>query len=69
MIITRTSPLSGNTTSMELPVTSGQMERFKYRRQNGERIQDIFPNLTPAQREFILTGITAEEWDETFKDE
>lgn len=25
-------------------------------------IQDAFPELTPDEREFILTGITSEEW-------
>src|SRR5271155_5601700 len=28
----------------------------------GTAIQDFFPHLTPAQREFIITGTTAEEW-------
>jgi hypothetical protein len=32
-------------------------------------IQDAFPHLTPSQREFILTGISPEEWDATFPDE
>ena len=32
-------------------------------------IQNIFPHLTPGQREFIMTGITDDEWDETFKEE
>tara|TARA_R110002110_G_scaffold8326_6_gene41868 strand:- start:6113 stop:6232 length:120 start_codon:yes stop_codon:yes gene_type:complete len=25
-------------------------------------IQDVFPNLTPGEREFIKTGITVEEF-------
>ena len=25
-------------------------------------IQDVLPHLTPAEREFIMTGITDEEW-------
>lgn len=32
-------------------------------------IQDAFPYLTEDEREFILTGIIAEEWDEMFGDE
>jgi len=29
-------------------------------------IQDAFPQLTNEDREFILTGITPEEWDNAF---
>jgi len=25
-------------------------------------VQDAFPNITPAEREFLMTGITEEEW-------
>jgi hypothetical protein len=32
-------------------------------------IQDAFPTLTADEREFILTGITSEEWDEIFPEE
>lgn len=35
----------------------------------GYYIQDAFPYLTEDEREFILTGITADEWDELFGDE
>ena len=59
MKITRTSPFSGNTNSMELDVTETQLVRWN----NGELIQDVFPHLNPDEREFIMTGITAEEWD------
>jgi hypothetical protein len=26
-------------------------------------IQDAFPDLSPDDREFLMTGITPEEWD------
>ena len=32
----------------------------------GVPIQDAMPNLTPNEREFIMTGITPEEWNEIF---
>ena len=35
----------------------------------GHFIQDAFSNLKPAEREFILTGITPEEWDQIFPPE
>jgi len=32
-------------------------------------IQNIFPNLSADDREFIKTGITSEQWDAMFTDE
>ena len=64
MKITRTSPLTGRTNTIDLPVTQDQIDR--YARREGY-VQDIFKNLTPGQREFIMTGITDQEWDKTFK--
>lgn len=37
--------------------------------QNGERIQDAFGFLSAEEREFILTGITPDEWKKMFADE
>ena len=34
--------------------------------QAGGLIQNIMPDLSAGQREFLMTGITDEEWDETF---
>ena len=33
------------------------------------KIQDIFPNLSEDEREFLMTGVTAEEWDQLFPEE
>lgn len=30
---------------------------------NGTKAKDAFPELSPAQREFIMTGTTPEEWN------
>lgn len=62
MIITRRSPFSGKFHQMDLPITSGQLARWEA----GDPIQNVFPHLSAEQREFILTGITPEEWDATF---
>lgn len=32
-------------------------------------IQDNFPYLSPAERELLMTGISAEEWANIFPDE
>ncbi len=35
----------------------------------GEMIQDAFKELSPEQREFLMTGITPHEWNEIFSEE
>lgn len=62
MIIMRTSPFTGITRMREITVTQEQLDRW----QAGELIQNAMPNLSAEDREFVMTGITAEEWDETF---
>lgn len=62
MLVRRTSQISGKVHEMELSITHEQVIDF----QCGALVQDAFPNLTPAEREFILTGITPEEWDDVF---
>ena len=62
MEVTRTSALTGNTRTLDLNVTMEQMFAFV----NGALLQEAFPQLTAEEREFIKTGITAEEWDEAF---
>ena len=58
MFITRQSLLSGKTRTIEIPVTSEQLDAWKA----GAKIQNVMPELDPDQREFIMTGITADEW-------
>ena len=64
MQIVRTSAVSGITRSLEIPCTEEQMAAYK----NGALIQVAFPNLTADQREFILTGITKDEWNTLFEE-
>ena len=63
MKVTRTSPFDGRSNTMEMDITHEQMDSYEYGR---SLIQDIFPNLTPAEREFIKTGYTSEDWDKIF---
>ena len=63
MLITRTSSLSGNTNSMEIEVTQEQLSSWE----SGVLIQNAMSNLSADEREFIMTGITPEEWDSAFK--
>ena len=62
MIITRTSPISGHTSSMDIDVTLEQMASWG----QGELVQNAMPNLSADEREFIMTGITPTEWNEMF---
>ena len=59
MLITRKSQLTGVERTMDLNITLEQIDKF----QAGAMVQHAFPNLTPEEREFILTGATEEEWD------
>lgn len=65
MLITRKSMLSGIERSLEIPVTKEQIDKWE----SGALAQEAFPNITPTQREFIMTGVTDEEWDNAFLDE
>ena len=65
MNITRTSDLTGVTRTMDLPITLVQILAW----QHGKLVQEAFPQLNADQREFIMTGISAEEWDEIFAEE
>lgn len=69
MRITKRSPATNTLNSMDLPVTKVQLEEFLSAKTK-RRIQDIFPQLTPAQREFIRIGYTPEDdakaFDEIF---
>ena len=64
--LTKVSKISGKKNSILLDVTQKQLSDF-YLGKLG-LIQEAFPNLTPSEREFILSGSTAEEWNELFKD-
>ena len=62
MLITKTSPFSNKTNVMEIDVTQEQIALWE----SGTLIQNAMPHLTPDEREFIMTGITPEEWDSAF---
>lgn len=62
MEITRVSPFSGRTHTLEIPVTVEQLVDWR----SGQLIQNAMPNISPAHREFIKTGITPQEWEDLF---
>lgn len=65
MIIERQSIVSGNINTMDINVTDEQISRWEA----GELIQNAMPDLTPDEREFIMTGVTSEEWRDIFGDD
>jgi|TARA_R100000084_G_scaffold96056_1_gene49924 hypothetical protein len=65
MLITRKSLISGNTNTMSLPITEEQYNAWE----QGTLVQVAMPHLSPDEREFVMTGITPEEWAETFGEE
>jgi hypothetical protein len=59
MKITKVSMLSKIERSLDLDVTAEEIKAWK----SGMLIQDAMPRLNENEREFIMTGITAEEWE------
>jgi len=65
MLITRRSPLSGIENTMDLDIVPEQIELWH----SGVLIQDAMPHLTRAEREFIMTGLTENDWNLMMSDE
>lgn len=65
MLITRKSDYSGVERTLDIPCTQEELDSW----QEGILSQKAFPNCTPDQREFIISGITGEEWEEMFPPE
>jgi hypothetical protein len=61
MKVTRTSPFTGITRTLDLNITAAQVARYS----NGWLLQEAFPQLSAGEREFYKTGITDEEWEQT----
>lgn len=63
MLITKTSPLTGKENTMDLPITQEQLDYWKSSR---KVIQEVFPNLSAVEREFLISGYTEEDWQMMF---
>lgn len=59
MKITRRSIFTGKEHTMEIPCTPEQLADY----QNGTLIQKAMPNVPPSLREFVINGVTPDEWD------
>jgi len=65
--VTKKSILSGKTNTMTLDITQEHLDM--YEQVGGLLIQAVFPNLSAGEREFLISGITPEEWNNTFGEE
>jgi hypothetical protein len=61
----RKSVLSGVTRSRDIDVTEEEYDRWR----SGVLIQRAMPHLSDVDREFIMNGITEEEWNAEMKEE
>ena len=62
MEITRTSMITGKVHTLDIPRLDPVRLKI-YEGGSRRSLQEIFWDLTADEREFIKTGITAEEWD------
>ena len=65
MLIEKVSMLTNKVHIREIDVTREQVENW----QDGMLIQEAMPNLSIDDREFIQTGVTADEWAATEDEE
>lgn len=64
MLITRKSPFTGASRSMNIAVTKEQIDAWRA----GELIQNAMPNVSTEEREFIMSGMLSDEFDRLFKE-
>jgi hypothetical protein len=62
MLIQRTSPVTGLNNIRDLDIDQEQMNNWL----GGALIQKVMPNLSADDREFLITGMTPEDWEDTF---
>jgi len=63
MNITKRSTLTGQVNTIDIPITEEQLLQVETR---DRPIQEVVPHLSADHREFLMTGITPDEWDKTF---
>lgn len=64
MKITKRSVISGELHTREIDINVHQLEQMA----KGKHIQWLCPQLSPEDREFLISGITPEEWNEHMGD-
>lgn len=64
MIVSRVSILTNKLHQLEIDITPQQLD--DYNNDRSGLIHEAFPNLNAGEREFIMSGIHPDEWDEIF---
>lgn len=67
--ITKTSQTSGIVHQRDIYMTTKQFAEYNLPTNQRRPIQQIFPELSADDREFLLTGTTPEEWDDYYEEE
>ena len=62
MLVGRKSLFTGAKSEMEIDVTEKQITLWM----EGELIQNVMPNLTPTEREFLISGMSIAEQEAVF---
>ena len=60
MLVGKRSMMSGTLNEMNIEVSEKQITLWM----EGALIQDVMPDLSADEREFLMTGITPSEWIE-----
>ena len=68
IILTKTSVATGKKHRMRIPLSKSKFMKAHNLWCSGVLIQDAFPTLTVDQREFVVSGMTPDEWDQLFKE-
>lgn len=64
--VTRQSVITRQMNTMELPISQEHLDI--YDTVGDILVQDAFPNLDKEQREFLISGITPDEWNKHIGD-
>lgn len=67
MIIERKSIVSGKVNKMDIDIKPEQL--FDFMNGKSGLAQEAFPHLSADEREFIISGIHPDEWNELFGNE
>lgn len=65
MDVTQVSPVTGKENTRDINCTLEQFTLW----QHGAHIQDAMPNVSPEDREFLISGSTPEDWETLFPEE
>jgi hypothetical protein len=66
VVVTNISTLTGEMHHLEINIDFDSFIQSLIDWMEGGLIQDCFPELSPDEREFIVSGITADEWEARF---